>query len=206
MPTGYTSQIANSISFREFALSCARNFGAAIALRDEDSNVLPDPENVKFNSGDTYYQDKLAKAIAEKEQFYSLTQDQIKEEYLNWQKTTIENAENSIAENKILREKYEAMLIKVSNWSPPTEDHFGMKDFMMSQIQDSIKWDCSDKYYLERIDSVKSTHQSEYFWDKIKDLDWEIEYSVEHQTKDVARDNERSNWVKDLLDSLPIDS
>jgi len=37
MPTGYTCQVQDGMitEFKEFALLCARNFGACITLRDE---------------------------------------------------------------------------------------------------------------------------------------------------------------------------
>lgn len=35
MPTGYTSSIKDGISFENFVLKCARNFGACIAWRKE---------------------------------------------------------------------------------------------------------------------------------------------------------------------------
>jgi hypothetical protein len=35
MPTGYTDKIKDGISFEEFVLSCARQFGACISMRDD---------------------------------------------------------------------------------------------------------------------------------------------------------------------------
>ena len=43
MPTGYTADIyeGNDVSFRDFALKCARAFGACIEQRDDDANDKP---------------------------------------------------------------------------------------------------------------------------------------------------------------------
>ena len=35
MPTGYTADIKDGISFQTYALNCARAFGACVMLRDE---------------------------------------------------------------------------------------------------------------------------------------------------------------------------
>ena len=47
MPTGYTAGVADGsiIDFNEYALQCARNFGACILLRDEPlSSEIPEFE------------------------------------------------------------------------------------------------------------------------------------------------------------------
>ena len=205
MPTGYTSQIADGVSFRQFALSCARNFGAAIALRDEDSGVLPNPENVKFNSGNNYHEEQLTKAIAEKARLLSLTKDELCADFLKWRENTIKESEKTISQKRELRQKYEKMYEKVSNWSPPTGEHFNMKDFMLEQIADSIEFDCDEKYYHERIAEAENTHQADYFWERIESLEHNIEYHFTHRCEDDNQDNERSQWIKDLIDSLPKD-
>ena len=35
--TGYTSKIAQDITFKDFVMSCARAFGALVTLRDKPS-------------------------------------------------------------------------------------------------------------------------------------------------------------------------
>ena len=43
MPTGYTTDIYNGkdVSFRDFALTCARQFGACIMQRDDPADEKP---------------------------------------------------------------------------------------------------------------------------------------------------------------------
>jgi hypothetical protein len=204
MPTGYTSQIADDISFRKFALSCARNFGAAIALRDENSEVLPDPENVKFNGGN-YHENEFSQAIANKEKLLSLSQDELEKQYQDWREKTIIKAKNSIKERQELRAKYERMLSHVKNWFPPTKEHDNMKNFMIEQITSSIEWDCDEEFHLKSIREAENSHRASYFWDKIEELDRSIKYHSERSGEDGNKDNQRSQWIKDLIDSLPKD-
>lgn len=44
MPTGYTADIKDGISFETYAMNCARAFGACVSLRDKPSGgkVIPD--------------------------------------------------------------------------------------------------------------------------------------------------------------------
>ena len=61
MPTGYTSDIydGKDISFREYALKCARNFGAYVEMRDSSL----DTEMPTEFEPSTYYRDKLDEAL-----------------------------------------------------------------------------------------------------------------------------------------------
>lgn len=58
MPTGYTAAIADGISFTNYAMGCARAFGALIEMRDEPSDA-PIPEEFKPS---TYHLEELQKA------------------------------------------------------------------------------------------------------------------------------------------------
>jgi hypothetical protein len=46
MPTGYTAPIADGMTFEQFALGCARAFGALVTMRDEPSDA-PIPERLE---------------------------------------------------------------------------------------------------------------------------------------------------------------
>lgn len=50
MPTAYTANISKGITFKEYALLCARNFGATITMRDEPL----DAEIPEFQPSDYY--------------------------------------------------------------------------------------------------------------------------------------------------------
>lgn len=71
MPTGYTSGVAvgKVTDFREFALQCARAFGACISLSDESSDT-PIPEEFKPDSANS---EKVLSAIEAKDKAYAMT-------------------------------------------------------------------------------------------------------------------------------------
>jgi len=204
MPTGYTHNIKDGITFRKFALNCARNFGAAIALRDEDSSVGVTPENVKF--GSDYDKKALAAAKSAESKFRKLTRAQKNKLFKAETNRILDNCRRTDASSKAQKQSYLSMLEKVKSWTPPTRDHENMKDFMVSQINESIDCDCDTKYNDARIIEIVTRTYAEWLKSKKDELISNIQFYQEHLDKAIARDNERSNWVKDLLDSLPIDS
>ena len=71
MPTGYTMILTEEkeIDFKEFALRCARNFGALIMMRDEpmDKEI---PEEFPVSD---YHSKKLNECMEQLEQFKALS-------------------------------------------------------------------------------------------------------------------------------------
>ena len=201
MPTGYTSDIKDGISFRKFALNCARNFGATIALRDENSDVEVTPENVRF--GSDYHKKQLVAAKSAKAKFQKLTRAQKHKLFRAETNKALDNCRRSDANMKAQKKSYLAMLGSAKNWTPPTKDHENMKSFMVEQINTSIDYDCDSKYNNERIVEIVTKTYSEWLAAKKQSLDSDIEYHEEDLEKSIARENERSNWVKNLIDSPP---
>ncbi len=69
MPTGYTCDIEKGITFKEYALGCARAFGAFVSLRDEDKDIeLPDGFPL-----DSYHEKELPKARKELAKYQKMT-------------------------------------------------------------------------------------------------------------------------------------
>jgi hypothetical protein len=93
------------------------------------------------------------------------------------------------------------MLKKVNNWIPPSTEHDGLKKFMIEQIAESIKWDCSTSYYEEGLSREKESFE-EYYTDKLKSLEEDIKYHEEKYNEDVERTNKANQWIEDLYNSL----
>lgn len=65
IPTGYTADIAKDISFREYAISCMKNFGATIVMRDAPIDASITKENISCDI--SYYENGLKTALSYKE-------------------------------------------------------------------------------------------------------------------------------------------
>lgn len=99
------------------------------------------------------------------------------------------------------------MLEKVEAWIPPTKDHDHLKEFMITQLRESIDFDCNPDYYnadltqlLIRGENKLSAEQIRN--DKRNHLEEDLKYyqnKLYEEKKHVAAANE---WIKDLYKSL----
>ncbi len=195
MPTGYTANIGDKdITFKQFVWSCARNFGALVMMRD-DPNDAEIPEEFKPSN---YHKESLEKAYRELKDL-----DQISEK-----EATLKSIEECNEKNKqekeyekkklILKNKYLAMLEKVKAWNPPSPDHENLKKFMISQIEESIDFDC--KVYPNKTNMPLSG--KDWLKEKRDHILWEIEYHTKEDREECERVAGRNLWLKQLRESL----
>lgn len=198
MPTGYTHQIAGGITFKEFALSCAKAFGACITMRDQPSDA-PIPDEFKpatYNSkAAAEAREKLAKVKA----MTSLECEGAAK--ADFQKS-LDHHTRSIEEDRKLEAKYRAMLAEVEAFNPPSDEHQNLKKFMREQILESIKFDCSTDYHEKEIAKLKPAQGEEWRQAEIKVCLHVIAYHDEEQRKENERTASRNLWVSQLRSSL----
>lgn len=195
MPTGYTAKIKDGISFDEFIMSCARNFGALIMMRDEPSDA-PIPE--RFEPSD-YHEKKISEIEHSIEEITFLSEaDAAEAAKADWE----ENEQRRLSRLLEIREQkkqYLNMLESVERWNPPTEDHVGLKDFMRDQIEKSIDFDCDESYYQQPEEKVSGE-----VWraDRLEKLHNDLGYHLKGHEEEVARTESRNEWLLALRQSL----
>lgn len=194
MPTGYTAGVQDGSvrTLRDFALRCARNFGATIMQRDDAMDVPPAHREVS-----DYYKRCLAGARERLKNAQDMTEDAAgrvaDEEHTAAMRSFFESRDKAREE----RRRYMDMRRSVEAWQPPTPDHAGLKTFMLSQLDESIKFDCGP-------DRDPPTHRTGAQWlaetraDAAKSV---ALYEVEH-AKEVARCAEANAWIDALYASL----
>lgn len=196
MPTGYTADIKDGISFKTYAMNCARAFGACLTLREEPLGAgIPE----SFEPGD--YHRKAAQEIRGELVVLDLMTP------AGWQRAADQAwdaAEMSrlmhMEDERKLREAYEAMLVKVKAWMPPTPDHDGLRDFMRTQIEQSIKFDChADSYSAPTV----RLHGEAWMIDRRTRLTRDLQYHEREHALAVERAAKSTAWVRALRDSLP---
>lgn len=194
MPTGYTAAIKDGISFQQYALNCARAFGALITMRHDPSDA---PIPAKFEPSDFYAQ-SLKKAEDQLARLLAMSPDECDSAALKQYLDACEMNNVRRKENADLRNKYNAMLAEAVAWNPPTVDHEKMKEFMIEQLQSSINWDCSESYI---VDPPKRSGK-QWLADSLADChDRIVRYTDEHAAE-VERTNKRNEWVDALRKSL----
>ncbi len=198
MPTGYTAKIADGITFKQYALLCARAFGACIELRD---NPMDEPIPDEFNPSDYH-----SKAIADAEKRLAVvTAMSIAEcnmAALNEYEERKRSIVNYMAEHATLKEKYDAMLTAVNAWQQPSSEHEGLKTFMREQIEQSTKYDCSTDYYEKELQELKPLSGDAWKSEEIAKCHKNLAYHTKENQKEIARAKSRTEWVNQLRDSL----
>jgi hypothetical protein len=197
MPTGYTAALyeGQTQTFPEFAMSCARAFGALITMRDDPIGT-PIPEEIKPDT--SYYEEKIRNAeteIVEAKAWSAATAERLAIEAYEAQ---VARYEQALAEAQARAERYQLMLAEVEAWEPPTEEHQGLKKFMVEQLTSSIDFDCDTSY------RSRPARQSgeEYREAVVAKARSEIAYSTRHIAEEIDRATDRTNWVRALRASL----
>lgn len=193
MPTGYTYPVTEGkvTEFPEFALSCARAFGALIMMRDEPMDA---PIPAEFNPSD-YNEKRLAESRARLAEIEAMTTDQVEAAALAAYEAAKASHDRYEAEQEAAEQRLDAMMEKVLAWAPPTAEHNGLKDFMIEQINISRR----GSY---RSDEPKKVRAAEWQRDQIEQLHHDIGYHAAEQAKEIERTRGRSEWVKALRTSL----
>lgn len=195
MPTGYTAAIADGINFREFALNCARNFGALIHMRDEPADAKI-PQNIEPSD---YHLKKIKEIENALFRLRDMTPGDAEIEAEKEYNAGVISTKKSIQEKHELRAKYKDMLSQVKEYVPPTSDHVRFKEFMIEQIESSINFDCDVSYHKlpqrMRADVWLDTNEAKL----LKDLEY---HKKEHRAEEL-RCEDRTQWVQELFKSLP---
>ncbi len=196
MPTGYTHpvQTGEVAAFPEFAVNCARAFGATIAMRDMAPDAPMTEENLAFDT--SYHAEGIIKAQERLETATSWTLEEAAEEARKYNQDQLKYYLKSVRERRETTRRYGSMLLQVEAWTPPTSDHEGLKTFMKEQLESSIDFDSYTPERPEKIDGP--TLQAK----EVASAQRDIEYHTEHLTADEDRNAERIGWVNALKDSL----
>jgi hypothetical protein len=194
MPTGYTYPVVDGkvTEFPEFALSCARAFGALIMMRDAPlAAEIPD----EFEPSD-YSAKKLVEAKAKLKKLHSLSPAQVQhkadESYAIQLKAHLDYRARMRLEN----DRLDTMLKQVRSWRPPTSEHKGLKEFMIEQLTSSkhdMKWGSEEP--------VKQSAQA-WLAREIASAEREVAYHTQEDEKEKERTTGRTEWVRQLRASL----
>jgi hypothetical protein len=140
MPTGYTAPVVDGkiIEFSDFALSCARAFGALISMRDEPMNA-PIPDELTPNV--KHYDERIEADLKRMGDVQAMTRAQADEAAAKEHSDALASRALYLAEQEAGAARLNAMMAKVRAWEPPTSDHAPMKLFMLEQLRISLPSD-----------------------------------------------------------------
>lgn len=198
MPTGYTCRIVNSkkpITLRQYALLCARAFGACVEMREDSLDVPIPEEGFKVSS---YHQDEKIKAKRRLSKLLKMTPKQIAVFNAREKAKRIKSYSLMIRGGEEENRRFGDMRAQVVQWAAP-EALVDLKKFMLEQIDTSINF--PSQYAQNALAEAKT--KTDYYTDAIEQAKNDIQYHEEHYQKDVEQNNARNQWLKALRDSLP---
>lgn len=194
MPTGYTAAIADGLTFEQFAMQCSRAFGALVTMRDEPTDA-PIPDHI---APESYYQEWLEREHVELNRLLSFTEADIEREAEAEYQRQVEAHAERMKTAADLRAKYESMLASVNAWAPPTAEHQGLKDFMIQQITESIRFDCNTSYD----EPPQRKAPAKWIADKLEHVRGNLALYESENRKEVERAASRTAWIQALRASL----
>lgn len=195
MPTGYTADLNNGkqVTFEEFAMKCARAFGALVEMRDDPLDApIPD----EFRPKD-YHLDAIKTAKKKLAEIKKWSNARAEKEAKKAFSGEVRSISKYGKKNEQAGRAYIAMLKQAGKWVPPTKDHEGLKSFMIEQLAESLQFDCLHTPTMPHRLSGK-----QFRTQRIKSLLRDIAYHTKEHAKEVRRAHERSEWVRNLRKSL----
>lgn len=176
MATGYTECIKKGIDFKTFVLRCSRAFGPCVMKPSK------------------YYTNKVKKTKQELDNLKKMTHEDAERACVREYNEYNKRYEENVREKSELKEKYEVMLSEVRKWQPPSKDYNGLKKFMIEQINQSIKWDCSPPDPIEPKKSGK-----EWLKSRIKSCKYDLKYYSKEEKQENNNYEFRKKWIEKLM-------
>lgn len=193
MPTGYTSQIAEGQPFKDFVLTCARGMGALVMMRDDPLNA-PIPE--RFDPS-PYYLNKLEAAREELTRCEAMTEVEADSAARADYAKEMRAYEEYKGEKSDLRAKYQNTLAQLSRFALKSAPLASFREFMVEQVQTSLRHDCDYEPMLLLAMSGKEHREM-----ALRKARQDVEYSTKEHAKEVQRVEERNAWLVELRAAL----
>lgn len=196
MPSTYTNDIheGRPVTFPEFALKCAREFGVCVSMRDES---LDTPIPAAFEA-DPYYRQALEEAAARLAALMAMKPEEIEAAYLQARAKALADYEAGKQKRRELRERYTGMLAQVEAWEPPTPGHQKLQGFMRKQLEESMDTDAYE--LLPPVD-----HGAQVWWaDRVAGTARLADYAEIADQTERERVQSRNEWLRLLRESLGV--
>lgn len=196
MPTGYTAGVMDGTitEFKDYAFQCARAFGALVTLRDEP--MTPDIPTLKVED---YYLAEVKRAEKEVEKISTMTSKQIEAEFLKHKAREIKYHTKGIKDQEKVRKRYSKMLEEAKKFVAPTDEHVKYRDFLISQLEESLNWDCGSNYHQEQLTRVKRK-KSARAWHReaLTEAKYQLKYARKSLKEEIERVKSRNDWISQL--------
>jgi len=196
MPTGYTAKLMDEgQTFEEFIMQCTRGMGVCVTMR-YDSWDTPIPE--RFEPSDYH-----PKRLEEARQLHTKLTTMSRPEKIAFGETEkaqeIQYYQNHLREYEEQNVRLEAMRIAVAEWTPPTWEHEGLKEFMLDQLKISYN---DPSYIHDSLVKARAKAPMQYWLEALEKAQHDIDYHTEEWQKEQKRTEDRNRYLRKLRESL----
>ena len=204
MPTGYTAGIIDGkiTTFEQFATQCTRAFGATSHMRE---NPLDSPYEPRTPS--EYYVNSLQSQREKLEETKTMTDEAIVQDFENLLNDSLKYHERELEKTKVNLGRLNSIMESAKSWVPPTEDHEGVRDYMIDQLEITIKADGDPSYHVNKIVQAKKELEEGidpkvYREERIKEIEDRISYYEGEVQKELERCKQSNDWMDKFLESI----
>lgn len=196
MPTGYTAALYDGPqTFPEYLWRCARGVGYLFFLRDEPLDA-PLPEQLETPDA-KYHREQLQCAEQSLVRARAVSMESLlKQAQLAHEEALLAHSK-TIQERARRRERYLNMLYQAQAWEVPSPEHQGLKDLMIQQLEDSLKWDCS-VYEIPKPPLLDDVRQA-----ALDKAQRDVDYHRQELEKAEKRTADANEWLHLLRQSVP---
>lgn len=193
MPTGYTAPIYENqeISPYELATQFARGLGFTMHQRDEPPSSPP-----REREPSRYNQEEMNKFHSELYRLKNSTDEQLLAEQDKEIAFIKLFNRQQVARYTSLRERYTVAVDMFEEWSPEFEAGQKVKEFALTQLRESIEFDCGREPFQQRVPERLSA--AEYRIQRRNKLEGDLEGAKGRQIEENKRCDEANRWVKEF--------
>jgi hypothetical protein len=104
-------------------------------------------------------------------------------------------------------EKLNSILESSKSWVPPTEEHEGLRNFMIEQIESTIKADGDLSYHINKIVQIKQEMKDGidpkvYREERIKEIKIRFHTTRPKYQKELVRCKDSNDWMDKFFESI----
>lgn len=198
MPTGYTSDIynGNDVSLKDFAAQCAH--GMMVFVHQRDSN----DDKLYYRQPSKYHLEKQRQAKITLDLLDSLDEEELYGMWSAYYRYAEAKMYRLIAEKSEIQARYDRMIAEVKAVSVPDELE-SFKEFMLSQLDDSVRFDVLSK---ERIVEYNSPLSYEEWTDtNHREAERDLQYHAKEYQKELDRCAEQRRYADLMVEAFGIE-
>jgi hypothetical protein len=154
-----------------------------------------------------YYVNSLQSQREKLEETKTMTDEAIVRDFENLLNDSLKYHERELEKTKVNLGRLNSIMESAKSWVPPTEDHEGVRDYMIDQLEITIKADGDPSYHVNKIVQAKKELEEGidpkvYREERIKEIEDRISYYEVEVQKELERCKDSNEWMDKFLESI----